>query len=205
MFLPDYSFEKAAISKGHKFIAGIDEAGRGPLAGPTTAACVILDPENIPAGLNDSKKLSAKSRERLYEEILATSMVSVASVSARRIDTINIRQAALLAMFRAAMGLEIAADWYLIDGNALPQQLKHKAEFIIKGDAKSLSIAAASIIAKVTRDRMMDRASRLYPGYGFEKHAGYGTPSHLEAIRSLGPCPIHRMTFKPLSNSENAN
>lgn len=195
---PDFSYETEAKCRGFLHIAGCDEVGRGPLAGDVTACAVILDPDNIPEGLHDSKKLSEKKREFLFAEIMATAQVSIATVSAAVIDQINIRQATFRAMTLAVEGLPVRADHCLIDGNAIPPPLKDRAEFIIKGDAKSLSISAASIIAKVTRDRFMKEMAEAYPGYGFEKHAGYGVPAHLKAIAQLGPCPIHRMTFAPL-------
>lgn len=198
MAQPDFLIETALRERNFKIIAGIDEVGRGPLAGPVVAAAVILDPDNIPNGLQDSKKLSAKRREAVFDEILSSSRISVASIPAGLIDTINIRQATMLAMTNAAKGLEITPDWHLIDGNFVPPDLKSTSDFIIKGDAKSLSIAAASIVAKVIRDRMMATADTIYPGYDFGKHAGYGTKAHLEAIERLGPCPLHRMTFRPL-------
>jgi ribonuclease HII len=195
---PDFSYETEAKCKGFLHVAGCDEVGRGPLAGDVTACAVILDPDNIPEGLHDSKKLSQKKREFLFAEIMATAQVSIATVSAAVIDQINIRQATFRAMTLAVEGLPVRADHCLIDGNAIPPLLKDRAEFIIKGDAKSLSISAASIIAKVTRDRFMKEMAEAYPGYGFEKNAGYGVPAHLKAIAQLGPCPIHRMTFAPL-------
>jgi ribonuclease HII len=195
---PDFLYETEAKSRGFLHIAGVDEVGRGPLAGGVTACAVILDSNNIPEGLHDSKKLSEKKREFLFSEIMKTAQVSVATVPAEVIDQINIRQATFRAMTLAVEGLPVRADHCLIDGNAIPPLLKDRAEFIIKGDAKSLSISAASIIAKVTRDRFMKEMAEVYPGYGFEKHAGYGVPVHLEAITRLGPCAIHRMTFAPL-------
>ena len=201
---PDFSFEQALIDQGIENIAGIDEVGRGPVSGPVVVSAVILDPNNIPDGLRDSKQLSAKKREAVFDAILQSSHVSIASVSAQMIDAINIREATLLAMTRAANGLAVQPGWHLIDGNAIPKQLLGKADFVIKGDAKCLSISAASIVAKVTRDRMMERAANAYPGYGFEKHAGYGTPAHLAAIAEKGACPIHRMSFRPLKQDVKA-
>ncbi len=160
---PDFAFEQKALDAGFSRIAGIDEVGRGPLAGGVVVASVILDPNKIPNGLQDSKKISAKKREFIFEEIMSTSIVSIASVSAAVIDKINIRQATLLAMTKASETMSEIADWHLIDGNAIPKPLAGRAEFVIKGDAKCLSIAAASIVAKVTRDRMMERASHFYP------------------------------------------
>lgn len=201
---PDFSFEQALIDQGIENIAGFDEVGRGPLSGPVVVSGVILDPHNIPEGLRDSKQMSAKKREAVFDAILQSAHVSIVSVSAQMIDKINIREATLLAMTRAALSLEIKPGWHLIDGNAIPKELLGKADFIIKGDAKCLSISAASIVAKVTRDRMMERAAKTYPDYGFEKHAGYGTPAHLAAIAEQGPCPLHRMTFRPLKQDAKA-
>lgn len=201
MSAPDFCFEQTLIDKGLSNIAGIDEVGRGCLAGPVVVSAVILDPTNIPVGLRDSKQMSAKKREYVFDEILKSSLVSIASISAQVIDRINIREATLLAMTRAAHGLEVAPDWHLIDGNVIPKPLAGKSSYIVKGDAKCLSISAASIVAKVTRDRMMEQAGRAYPGYGFEKHAGYGTAIHKIAINQHGPCPLHRMTFSPLKQT----
>ncbi|MEP2948053.1 MAG: ribonuclease HII [Lentilitoribacter sp.] len=195
---PDFSSELKAKKAGYWPVAGLDEAGRGPLAGPVVAAAVILDPDNIPDGLNDSKKLSAKKRELLFDQIMATSHVSICSNSAKYIDQSDIRKASLDAMRKAFHGLEIKAEFALVDGRDIPHGLNVYANALVKGDGRSLSIAAASIIAKVTRDRMMEYAGRLYPQYGFEKHAGYGTKVHREAIDKFGPCPIHRMSFKPI-------
>lgn len=195
---PDFRHEQFRMDEGFTYVAGLDEAGRGPLAGPVVAACVILDPDKIPAGLNDSKKLTARIRTRLHDEILASGLVSVASASAAEIDRTDIRAASLDSMRRAAAALEIYPDFALIDGRDVPSGLVCPAQSLIKGDARSLSIAAASIIAKVTRDRMMARAALAYPGYGFETHMGYGTAVHRAAIERLGPCAIHRMSFRPL-------
>ena len=199
-FTPDFSFEVALIGKGARLVAGTDEVGRGPLAGCVLSAAVILDPERIPQGLNDSKKLSAKRREELFEEICATATVSYASVSAYEIDQTDIRKASLESMRLAVARLEKRPDHVLVDGNAIPPNLGIPATFIIKGDARSASISAAAIVAKVVRDRMMKEACLQYPGYGFSKHAGYGTAEHLEAIARLGPTPIHRMSFRPLKD-----
>lgn len=196
---PDLAFETQAMKTGARFVAGADEAGRGPLAGPVVAAAVILDFENIPVGLNDSKKLTAARRETLFEEILRKCIVSIASSSARTIDATDIRKASLDAMRRAILSLQEKADFALIDGRDLPPGLDCPAKAIVKGDARSLSIAAASIVAKVARDHMMEEAGALYPLYGFEKHAGYGTAAHRAAIEMHGPCPIHRMSFRPCS------
>ena len=177
-------------------VAGTDEAGRGPLAGPVVAAAVILDPDNIPDGLNDSKKLSAAKRDQLFEQILATAFVSIASSSARLIDKTDIRKASLDAMRRAVAGLELKAAHVLTDGRDVPPGLNCPGTAVIKGDGRCVSIAAASIIAKVSRDRMMERAGTVHTAYGFEIHAGYGTAKHRSAIVEHGPCPLHRLSFK---------
>lgn len=195
---PDFAFEELALREGFRIVAGADEAGRGPLAGPVVAAAVILDRNNIPDGLNDSKKLSMAQREALFEAVMATSLVAVASSSAPTIDRIDIRKASLDAMRRALALLGQRPDFALIDGRDVPAGLHCRGRAVIKGDARSLSIAAASIIAKVTRDRMMARASATFPGYGFERHAGYATADHRAAIGDLGPCLLHRMSFRPL-------
>lgn len=198
--MPDYSYEHAAFKGGALVVAGVDEVGRGPLAGPVTAAAVVLDPDSIPDGLDDSKKLTAKRREQLFGLILANSDYCIAHASVEEIDDINILQASHLAMCRAIEGLKFPADFALIDGNRLPRDLTIKAQTIIKGDAKSVSIAAASIIAKVTRDRLMTALSREFPGYGWETNAGYGTKTHLEGLKRLGVTPHHRRSFKPIHN-----
>ncbi|WP_299868316.1 ribonuclease HII [uncultured Hoeflea sp.] len=195
---PDDRFERHMARKGLAPVAGLDEAGRGPLAGPVVAAAVILDVCSIPEGLNDSKALSRKARELLFEEILATSTVSIASTSAREIEASDIRKASLGAMRRALAGLSLQPLYALVDGRDVPPGLPCAARALIKGDARSLSIAAASIVAKVMRDRMMVRAAALYPAYGFETHMGYGSARHLKAIAEHGPCPLHRMSFRPL-------
>lgn len=195
---PDFSLEDRARQRGLWPIAGTDEAGRGPLAGPVVAAAVILDPNAIPAGLNDSKKLTARRREELYEQIMATATVSIASSGASHIDRRDIRKASLDAMRRAVAGLTIPPAHVLCDGRDVPEGLICSGSAVIKGDARSLSIAAASIIAKVMRDRMMTRAAAVFSPYGFDAHAGYGTKTHLQAIAEHGPCPLHRMSFRPL-------
>ncbi|BCP52615.1 ribonuclease HII [Kaistia sp. 32K] len=204
---PTDAIERRLRRRGLKAIAGVDEAGRGPLAGPVVAAAVILDPKNIPDGLNDSKKLTAQAREALFERIMASAHVSVVAASVLRIDATNIRQATLWAMTRAVAGLPWAPDLAIIDGNDLPPALACPGEAYVKGDARSVSIAAASIIAKVTRDRMMTRAATHFPDYGFERHMGYGTAAHLAALSTLGACPLHRASFAPiraLNTNENA-
>lgn len=197
---PDFSFEAAAIARSLSPVCGVDEVGRGPLAGPVTAAAVILDPAHIPAGLGDSKALSSAKRERLFAEILATAQVSVAHATVEEIDALNILRASHLAMERAVAGLPTPPSHALIDGNLIPAGLKGRAEAIVKGDAKSLSIAAASIIAKVTRDRIMVDLAQQHPGYGWEGNAGYPTKEHLAALLNLGVTPWHRRSFKPVHN-----
>jgi ribonuclease HII len=177
----------------------MDEAGRGPLAGPVAAAAVILDPGRIPRGLDDSKQLTREAREDLFEVILVQAQsVSVAFASAAEIDRLNIRQATFLAMRRALQGLATLPAYVLVDGNDLPPCLVCDGETLIKGDASSASIAAASIVAKVTRDRLMRRFCETHPEYGFSRHVGYGTSEHLRALAVNGPCAVHRMTFAPL-------
>ena len=195
---PDLALEDERRRRGARRVAGIDEAGRGPLAGPVVTAAVILEIGAIPDGLDDSKKLTPEDRERLFPEILRWATVSVASASAGEIDRINIRQATLLAMVRAFRGLGLSPCHALIDGRDVPVPLLAKASAIVGGDARSLSIAAASIVAKVTRDRLMTRLCQSFPSYGFSRHMGYATPVHLEALLRNGPCPFHRMSFRPI-------
>ncbi|MDO6798660.1 ribonuclease HII [Shimia thalassica] len=197
---PDYSYEQAALARGATRVAGVDEVGRGPLAGPVTAAAVVLDPNNIPPGMNDSKVLSAKKREALYDVILAVADVSIAHASVEEIDDLNILRASHLAMERAVAGLKTAADYLLIDGNMIPRGLTGSTEAVIKGDAKSLSISAASIVAKICRDRIMWDLAQQFPGYGWETNAGYPSKSHREALQNLGVTPHHRRSFKPVHN-----
>ncbi len=191
--------ERQLSDYGYVNVAGIDEAGRGPLAGPVVAACVILDGTNIPAGINDSKKLGPDARKRLYDEILTCSQVAVASISAGMIDKINIRKATLSCMANASSAMATPVGWHLIDGRDIPEKLKQCSSAVIRGDGYSQSIAAASIVAKVVRDQIMLEAGKAWPQYGFEKHKGYGTKLHLEAIARHGPCPIHRMSFAPIA------
>lgn len=198
--LPDFSFETAALARGHACVAGTDEVGRGPLAGPVTAAAVILDPARIPAGLGDSKALSAARREALFTAIMASAQVAVAHATVEEIDALNILRASHLAMERAVAGLPTRPDHVLVDGNLLPAGLKGRAEAIVKGDARCLSVAAASIIAKVTRDRIMVDLAQQHPGYGWEANAGYPTKAHLEALLNLGVTPWHRRSFRPVHN-----
>ena len=197
---PDFTLERSLLPA---VTCGVDEAGRGPLAGPVVAAAVILDPTAIPEGLNDSKKLTKRQRSLLFDAILTHATVAFASVPAREIDRLNIRRSSLVAMTRAVRALAITPDRALIDGRDVPNGLVCPAEALIGGDARSSSIAAASIVAKVMRDRMMVCAARLYPAYGFERHAGYGTRHHREALAKFGPCPLHRKTFR-LSKKEDA-
>jgi ribonuclease HII len=198
---PDFKIESDFLARGVWPIAGVDEVGRGPLAGPVTAAAVILDPEKLPGGVNDSKALRPKQRDEAFDHIMATALaVSVSFVTAAEIDEINIRRAALAAMARAVSSLARAPAFVLVDGRDAPP-LSCPCRPIIKGDATSLSIAAASIVAKVARDAMMRRLSELYPDYGFEANVGYAAPRHLEALRRIGPTPIHRFSFAPLKNA----
>lgn len=198
--VPDFSEERKHLALGLNYIAGIDEAGRGPLAGPVVAATVVLDPDDLPEGLDDSKRLKAAKRDALYEIILAKALsVSVASLSARSIDASDIRKAALEAMRRSFMALTLKPCHALIDGRDVPPGLSCPGSALVKGDQRSISIAAASIVAKVTRDRMMIRAGSVHSPYGFELHAGYGTAKHRSAIETDGPVPgIHRYTFSPI-------
>ena len=189
-------FEKRALAKGFSIIAGIDEAGRGPLAGPVVSAAVILPPAFSVAGVTDSKKLSAKKRVLLYQEIYSHAVsVGIGIVDPVEIDRINILQASLMAMSMATNNLRPQPECLLIDGPfRIPSHLPQKP--IAKGDTLSVSIAAASIVAKVTRDRLMERYNEYYPQFGFSQHKGYPTRAHKEAIRKFGYCPIHRRTFR---------
>lgn len=188
-------FEKEALAKGYKSVCGVDEAGRGPLAGPVCAAAVILPEGVIIDGVNDSKKLSEKKRESLFDVIREQALsYSIAYATVDEIEEINILNATMLAMRRAIDGLDKKADYAMIDGNKIPP-LDIDAECIVKGDAKSMSIACASILAKVSRDRLLYKYAEEYPMYGFDKHKGYGTKVHREAILKYGPCPYHRKSF----------
>lgn len=195
-----FQFERDAISKGARRVAGVDEVGRGPLAGPVTAAAVILDPDNIPEGLADSKTLSAVKRALLFDALLATSDVAVAHASVEEIDEINILQATFLAMRRALQGMKTVPDMALVDGQHVPDALPCPGQAIVKGDVQCLSIAAASIVAKVTRDRIMWDLAQHYPGYGWETNVGYGSKSHMSALKKLGATPHHRRSFRPVHN-----
>lgn len=194
--MPDLSFETAAKEKGFLSVCGVDEAGRGPLAGPVCAAAVILPQDVEIEGLNDSKKLTERARERLFPIIKEKALAySIAFASVEEIESVNILNATYLAMERAVAGLSIPADYALIDGNRLPTDLKIPAETVVKGDSKSSSIAAASILAKVTRDKLMEEYDKEYPEYLFATHKGYGTAAHTALIKEHGPCPIHRRSF----------
>ena len=193
---PTMEFEERYAELG--VVAGVDEAGRGPLAGPVTVAAAILLPGHVDPGVNDSKKLTEKRRESLFAELkdLETVRWAVVHVAPEEIDQVNILQATYLGMERASRQLE--PDFCLIDGRPVPNfWCPH--EGLVKGDGRSLSIATASIFAKVTRDRFMIDAAKKYPGYGFEKHKGYGTKAHLDALANLGPCPLHRRSFGPVA------
>nr|WP_319490163.1 ribonuclease HII [uncultured Caproiciproducens sp.] len=190
-----FAYENMAMKKGYLSICGIDEAGRGPLAGPVFAAAVILPSNQFIEGLNDSKKLSEKKREALFDVIKETAVsCAVGFATEEEIDEINILQATFLAMKRACDGLDVKPDLALVDGNRMPT-LGVETQIIIKGDALSASIAAASILAKVSRDRLMVEIDKIYPQYQFAKHKGYGTALHTELLREYGPCPVHRRTF----------
>ncbi len=192
----DYLYEEKALNAGYRVICGIDEAGRGPLAGPVHAAAVILPVGLEIEGLNDSKKLSEKKREQLFDIICEKAVdYSIGVATEEEIDEINILNATFLAMHRAVEGLKTKPDYALIDGNQYPKIPFVTEETVVKGDAKSMSIAAASILAKVSRDRFMLLKAEEYPQYQFEKHKGYGTKLHYEMIKEFGPSPIHRMTF----------
>ena len=198
--MPDFSFETEVVDQGYTAIAGVDEVGRGPLCGPVTAAAVILDPDHTPDGLRDSKKLTDRKRRLLFTQIIETAMVGVAHASVAEIDEINILQASHLAMVRAIENLPKPADFALIDGNRAPKNLIIPSTCVVKGDDRSLSIAAASIVAKITRDDLMLELDAQYPGYGWAKNAGYPTKEHLVALKSLGITPHHRRSFKPVYN-----
>lgn len=194
---PTFELEAAEHQLGFRPIAGVDEAGRGPWAGPVVAAAVILDPDKIPANIDDSKVLDEESRAYLFNRITKVAIVGIGVAEVDRIDRDNILAATLWAMAQAIGQLADAPKLVLIDGNKAPR-VAMTTRTIVKGDAKCLSIAAASIVAKVTRDRIMTQKARDYPGYGFERHKGYGTPEHQAAIHKLGVSPLHRRSFKPV-------
>ncbi|MEX1152397.1 ribonuclease HII [Parvibaculum sp.] len=194
--LPDFRFELEAGAPA-RFVCGVDEAGRGPGGGRGGAAAVILDPADTPPGLNDSKKLDAARREALYAALQASARIGIGEASVEEIDRLNILKATMLAMTRAVAALGLVPHFALIDGNRLPA-LSCPARAIVKGDALSLSVAAASIAAKTVRDRTMCELARAHPGYGFERHKGYGTAAHQAALLRLGPCAAHRSSFAPI-------
>jgi len=197
---PDFEFEKSAIARGAIYVAGVDEVGRGPLAGPVVASAVRLDPENIPADLNDSKVIRPALRESLTQQIWQVADVSVGQASVSEIDELNILHASMLAMERAVAGLTGQADHVLVDGNRIPPGLVGRATAIVKGDARSVSISAASIVAKTWRDQLMVDLAQQHPGYGWANNAGYPTKEHLAALQNLGVTPHHRRSFKPVHN-----
>jgi ribonuclease HII len=197
---PTFARERRAMAKGFVPVAGCDEAGRGPLAGPVVAAAVILDPKRVPRGLNDSKKLLPEEREALYEKICATAQVAVAFGSTARIDRDNIRQASLWALSRAVAALPVRPRVVFVDGcDRIIVPSGCDCHSVIGGDGIVASIAAASIVAKVTRDRLMGRLGAAHPGYGFERHMGYSVPEHFAALERLGPTPYHRRSFAPVA------
>lgn len=194
--MPDFELEQAAIAKGFKVVCGVDEAGRGPLAGPVCAAAVVLDSNIDITGINDSKKLSEKKREALFDVITEKAIAyGIAFATVEEIEEYNILNATYLAMNRAIESLEKKADFALIDGNRVPTGIAVECQTVVKGDAKSMSVAAASILAKVTRDRLLLEYDEKYPQYNFAKHKGYGTAEHMDAIRKHGPCEVHRPSF----------
>ena len=195
---PDFQFEQAAHRRGLMRVAGVDEVGRGPLAGPVIAAAVVLDPHHIPAGLNDSKVLSASRRIAVAREIIASAEIGLGRAEVAEIDELNILWASQLAMERAVASLSTPPDYVLIDGNRIPSDLPCSAEAIVKGDARSVSIAAASIVAKIRRDAEMLSLAQQHPGYGWERNAGYPTAEHKEGLKSHGVTPFHRRSFKPV-------
>ena len=198
-----FEFDNVFYGKGLSFVSGVDEAGRGPLAGPVVAAAVILSKDTFIDGVNDSKKLTEQKRNILFEKTKQTSVsYGIGIVDSKIIDEINILQATFLAMKKALEQLTVKPNLVLIDGNHTIPNLKINQQAIVSGDAKSACIACASILAKVTRDSIMLEYAKQYPQYNFEKHKGYGTKAHLEAIQKYGPCPIHRMTFAPLNSKQ---
>ncbi len=197
---PNLDIERDVLAGGARRIAGVDEVGRGPLAGPVTAAAVILDLDHIPEGIRDSKTLSRVQRQKICAALLESAEVAVAHASVEEIDVMNILQATFLAMTRAVQSLSPAPDVALIDGQRLPKRLPCPGRAVVRGDAICLSIAAASIVAKVTRDKLMWDLAQHYPGYGWETNAGYGSKSHMAALQNLGASPHHRRSFKPVHN-----
>lgn len=200
---PDFAFEASARERGALRVCGVDEAGRGPLAGPVVVSAVVLDPQRVPDGLNDSKQLSAKARDRLYAEIVASADVAIAIAPPAVIARLNILHATMWAMRQAVLALARRPDHVLVDGNRLPRGLPVPAEAIVAGDARSVSIAAASIVAKVTRDRMCGIMHEEEPHFGFLAHKGYGVAAHLEALDRHGPGRHHRLDFAPCAAALN--
>ena len=200
MSLPDFSFERIALARGARRVAGVDEVGRGPLAGPVTACAVVLDPRNIPDGLNDSKALTARRREALAEWLAAHCDHCIIHVGVEEIDRLNIYHASHLAMCLAVAGLRAKPCHVLVDGNRVPRDLSCPGEAIVAGDARCVTIAAASILAKVARDRLMGDLAQQHPGCGWEANAGYATPAHRRALLDLGVTPFHRRSFAPVHN-----
>jgi ribonuclease HII len=200
MIYPTDDLEQALRAQGFARIAGVDEVGRGPWAGPVVAAAVVLNPARIPPGLNDSKKLSAKARDRLEALILDAAEVSIAEATVAEIDEMNILRASHLAMVRALRGLPTPPDFALIDGNQMPRDMPCPGQYVIKGDGRSVSIAAASIMAKIRRDLGMVALAQQHPGYGWETNVGYGTATHIAGLKTLGVTPHHRRSFKPIHN-----
>ncbi len=200
--MPDFSLEEAMHNAGYLVVCGVDEAGRGPLSGPVIAgACILPDGVEI-AGLNDSKKLSPKKRDLLFDQIREVAIdYAIGYATPQEIDTLNILNATMLAMRRAIEGLSVKADFALVDGNCT-RGLPLPCQSVVKGDALSCSISAASILAKVTRDRLCMKDAETYPQYGFDKHKGYGTKEHMDALRQYGPCPIHRRSFLKFLDEE---
>ena len=197
---PDFDIERAAMATGIRLVAGVDEVGRGPLAGPVTAAAVILDPDRIPEGLNDSKQLAPKRRLQLAEALSASAHIGIGHASVEEIERHNILRASHLAMCRAIAVLDPVPDLVLIDGALIPEALAVPARALVRGDRRCLSISAASIVAKIARDRIMVDLAQQHPGYGWETNKGYGSKSHISALQDLGITPHHRRTFKPVHN-----
>jgi|EP00982_Pelagococcus_subviridis_P006185 ribonuclease HII len=197
---PSRAHEQMYWDQGKKIVCGVDEAGRGPLAGPVVAAACVFPEDLVIDAINDSKQMTEEDREEVYEQLMENPEVlkSVCVIDHKEIDDINILEATMKAMRKSVEGLPTKADWVLVDGNRVPEPLKGRAEAIVKGDAKSVCIAAASVLAKVTRDRMMVEIAKEHPEYGFAEHKGYGVKSHMAAIHEHGPCPYHRMTFAPM-------
>jgi len=200
--MPDFSLEDAAHQRGHRIVAGVDEAGRGPWAGPVVAAAAVIDRERLSgelaAALDDSKKLKPEARAELFARLGDCAEVAVGVAEVAEIDAVNILQATMNAMARAVDGLAVSPDFVLVDGNRTPDLGGRAVETAVKGDGRSLSIAAASIVAKVTRDRLMAELAREHPGYGWESNAGYGTAAHQAALARLGVTPHHRRSFAPI-------